>query len=162
MIVRQNKGYETRSDKPSGNWYENEPNNYIIDETTLEGKALSEKIKSNYPYYDLVIDNGILIDVSTYKPIDVQVQTNPNLGENQIYADGTDTATITATVDDTTSTETIELYQGETLIDSTSAVNGVATFEVTMTEPGTLTLTDKSTTKYGQADVTITGVDPSA
>jgi hypothetical protein len=85
-----------------------------------------------------------LINVTTDKP--------------EILADGTDTATITATVDDTTSTETIELYNGDTLVDSTPAVDGVATFEITMTETGTLTLTVKSTTKYGQADVSIEGV----
>jgi hypothetical protein len=85
-----------------------------------------------------------IIDTTTDKP--------------EILADGIDTATITATVDDTTSTETIELYRGEILVDSKTAVNGVATFEITMTETGELTLTVKSTTKYGQADVTIEGV----
>jgi hypothetical protein len=78
--------------------------------------------------------------------------------KKQLLADGTDTATITATVNDATSTETIELYNGDSLVESKPAVNGVATFEITMTEPGTLTLTVKSTTKYGKADVTIEGI----
>jgi hypothetical protein len=95
-------------------------------------------------------NGGLVLEI--YHLIEVSVD------KSQITADGTDTATITATVDDSTSTETIELYQGETLVDSKPAVNGVATFEITMTEPGTLTLTVKSTTKYGQADVTIEGV----
>jgi hypothetical protein len=151
MIVRANKGYETREDIPNKNWYESQAN-YIVDETTDEGKLLAEKIKSNFPYYDLVVSGGELTDVTPYSPIAVTTD------KTQILADGTDTATITATVDDTTSSETIELYQGDTLVDSKSAVNGVATFEVTMTEPGTLTLTVKSTTKYGQADVSVEGV----
>jgi uncharacterized protein (DUF1697 family) len=157
MIVTPNKGFETRSDKPNENWYSSN-DCYAIDETTKEGKTLAKKIQANYPYYDLVVENGVLTDVTPYNPIDVQLQTNPNLGENQIYADGTDTATLTATVDDTTSTETIELYNGDLLVDSKPAVNGAAAFEITMTETGELTLTVKSTTKYGQADVTIEGV----
>ncbi|KXG42884.1 hypothetical protein [Tepidibacillus decaturensis] len=81
----------------------------------------------------------------------------------QITADGIDTATITATVDDNTSTEVIELYQlnedgTETLVASKNAVNGVVTFEITMTQPGILNLIVKSTTKYGQTNVTIKGV----
>lgn len=152
MIVRPNKGYETNNNKPNENWYENEPDNYVVDETTDTGKALADKITLNYPYYELVVENGVLTDVTPYNPISATTD------KPEILADGTDTATITATVDDTTSTETIELYHGETLVDSKSAVNGVATFEITMTEVGTLTLTVKSTTKYGQADVTIEGV----
>jgi hypothetical protein len=100
-----------------------------------------------------IIDNkGDVIGIKHYSRVAI-FSDKP-----QILADGTDTATITATVDDTTSTETIELYHGETLVDSKPAVNGVATFEITMTEPGTLTLTVKSTTKYGQDDVSIEGV----
>lgn len=93
-----------------------------------------------------------VVDVTIYKRIIAVID------KLEIVANGTDTATITATVDDTTSTETIELYHGYTIVDSKPAVNGVATFEVTMTETGELTLTVKSTTKYGQSDVTITGV----
>jgi hypothetical protein len=151
MIIRTDKGYEINSEYPNENWYENE-NNYIVDETTDAGKLLADKIKSKFPYYDLVVSDGQLTDVTPYSPITATTD------KPQITADGTDTATITATVDDTTSTETIELYHGETLVDSKPAVNGVATFEVTMTEQGTLTLTVKSTTKYGQADVSVEGV----
>jgi hypothetical protein len=99
-----------------------------------------------------VILDGVVTDVTVYKRISVTVD------KPQILADGTDTATITATVDDATSTETIELHNGATLVDSKAAVNGSAAFEITMNAPGTLTLTDKSTTKYGSRDVTIEGV----
>lgn len=84
----------------------------------------------------------------------IQVATD----KPQITADGQDTAIITATVNNPASTETIELWQGETLIDSEQATNGQAQFQITMTEPGTLTLTVRSTTKYGQNTVTIEGV----
>jgi hypothetical protein len=149
MIVWENKSIETHSNEKL---YESEPTAYIIDDNTTEGAALIEKIRSNYPYFDMVIDDGNLVDVTPYNPISATTD------KSQIIADGTDICTITATVDDPTSTEMIELYHGETLVDSKPSVNGVATFEITMTEPGTLTLTVKSTTKYGQADVTIEGV----
>jgi hypothetical protein len=90
--------------------------------------------------------------------LDVVKRISANLDKPEILADGTDTATITATVDDPTSTEMIELYNGATLVDSQSAVNGLSSFEITMTAPGTITLTVKSTTKYGQRDSTIEGV----
>jgi hypothetical protein len=99
-----------------------------------------------------VIVDGAVNDVLTYKRISATVD------KLTILADGIDTATITATVDDATSTEMIELYNGETLVDSKPAVAGSASFLVTMTAPGTLTLTAKSTTKYGQRDATIEGV----
>jgi hypothetical protein len=99
-----------------------------------------------------VIINGEVTDITIYKRISATVD------KLQIQANGIDTATITATVDDPNSTETIELYNGETLVDSKPAVAGKATFLVTMTQKGTLTLTVKSTTKYGSRDVTITGV----
>jgi hypothetical protein len=152
MIVRSDGNYEIHEDKPSGNWYENQSDNYVIDETTNEGKLLADKIKSNYPYYDLIVENGELTDVIPYNHISATTD------KTQIIADGVDTATITATIDDVTSTETVELYHGETLADSASCVDGVATFQIIMTEIGTLTLTVKSTTKYGQNDITIEGV----
>lgn len=76
----------------------------------------------------------------------------------QILADGIDTVTITAQVDNPTSTELIELWLGETLVDSQNAINGVAIFQITMTQTDILELTVKSTTKYGQANITIEGV----
>jgi hypothetical protein len=99
-----------------------------------------------------MIMEGVVTNVVTYKRISVTVD------KPSITADGIDTATITATIDDATSTETIELYNGATLVDSNPAVAGSASFLVTMTQVGTLTLTVKSTTRYGQRDVTITGV----
>jgi hypothetical protein len=115
------------------------------------GIMLSDLHDSTVHSFDILVIDGD-------KKLVITKIINVTTDKTQITANGADTATITVTVDDVTSTETIELYQGETLVDSKSAVNGVTTFEITMTEPGELTLTIKSTTKYGQADVTITGV----
>jgi hypothetical protein len=139
------------------------------------GEKLASMLKSLYgetTNFDFHVQTGIMLSDlhdSTVQSFDVLVIDgdkklvitkiiNVTTDKTQITANGTDTATITATVNDATSTETIELYHGEMLVDSKSAVNGVATFEITMTEVGTLTLTVKSTTKYGKADVTIEGV----
>jgi hypothetical protein len=152
MIVYKNRGYEDNSTYPNGNFSSDEQA-FVVDETTPEGKALSDKIKSKFPFYDLEIDSsGNPIGIFFFEPIKVI------LDKLEILADGIDTATITATVDDPASTETIELYHGETLVDSKPAVAGSASFEVTMSAPGTLTLTVKSTTKYGQRDIVIKGV----
>lgn len=99
-----------------------------------------------------VITEGVVTDVIINKRISVTTD------KMQITANGADTATIIATVDDPTSTESIELYQNDLLVDSQTALNGVAIFQITMSQPGTLTLTVKSTTKYGQADIQIEGV----
>lgn len=64
MIVRPNGKYESNSFFPNVNWYENEPDNYVVDETTEEGAALAEKIKSLFPYYTLNIVDGVLVDVT--------------------------------------------------------------------------------------------------
>jgi len=56
VIVRGNKGYETRSDKPNEDWYSE--GNYVVNETTKEGKALAKKIVNYYPRYDFVKDES--------------------------------------------------------------------------------------------------------
>lgn len=155
MFIYSNKDYEINSKYPSIDLY-NDGSIYHVDETTPEGSLIKDKIVSSHPYYDLVIVNGVLTDITVYNPITAIVSSL--LGNNQITADGTDTATITATVDDLSSTELIELYLDDTLLDSKNAVNGVATFEITMTQTGVLNLTVKSTIKYGQASITIEGV----
>jgi hypothetical protein len=101
---------------------------------------------------EAVITGEVVTDVTIYKRISATVD------KPEILANGIDTATITCTVDDPLSTETIELYNGATLVDSKPCVTGSATFLVTMTQTGTITLTVKSTTKYGQRDATIEGV----
>lgn len=72
MIVRRDKGIEisTNPSYKSVDWY-NE-GNYVVDETTEEGKALAEKIKSNHPHFEFVLDKyGDLVDITpTGKPIE--------------------------------------------------------------------------------------------
>lgn len=69
MIIRSNGGYEINPLYPSTNWYEDEPDNYVIDETTPQGKALTEKVQSLYPFYTLNIASGVVIDVTARDPL---------------------------------------------------------------------------------------------
>ena len=63
MIIRHDKSYETNSLFPNINWYKSE-DNYIVDETTEEGKLLAQKVIENSPYFEFVLDNnGNLVDV---------------------------------------------------------------------------------------------------
>lgn len=78
--------------------------------------------------------------------------------KSQIIADGIDTATITATVDDVTSTEAINFYINGVLVDSPNVVNGVAEIQVNATQTGTITIEAESTTKYGRNSITIQAV----
>lgn len=58
MIVFENKGFETRSDKPDTDW--TGAALYIIPDNS----DLAQKIQTLYPYYDFVTDShGDLIDV---------------------------------------------------------------------------------------------------
>lgn len=62
MIIKPDKSYETNSLFPSTDWY-NE-GNYVIDETTPEGKGLADKVMEYYPHYNLVLsENNEVVDV---------------------------------------------------------------------------------------------------
>lgn len=152
MIIRPDKSYETHSNFPKTNWYENEMNNYVVDETTEDGKTLAEKIRTNYPYFDLVIQNNELIDVLPFNPISI-ISDKP-----QITTDGIDTATITATIDDINSSEIINFYVNGTLVSSENVVNGVETIQINATEPGDILVEAESTTKYGRNSITVKAV----
>ena len=58
MIVYENKGYETRSDKPDEDWTGQAL--YVVP----DGTALANKIEKLYPYYEFVIEGDVLIDVT--------------------------------------------------------------------------------------------------
>ena len=58
MAIIRDGCLETNSNFPNSNWYEDEADNVVIDETTEEGEALVQKIISLTPYYDLVFDEG--------------------------------------------------------------------------------------------------------
>ncbi|TCM89590.1 hypothetical protein EV294_11255 [Paenibacillus sp. BK033] len=69
MIVRPDGTYESNSLFLNSNWYENETENYVVDETTEVGQTLSVKIVSLYPFYNLIIEQGVLVDVETRDPL---------------------------------------------------------------------------------------------
>lgn len=58
MIVYENKGFETRSDKPDEDWTGEAL--YVVP----DGSELAEKIVQLYPYYEFVVQDGALIDVT--------------------------------------------------------------------------------------------------
>ena len=62
MIIRQDKTYETNTMYPNSNWYEDEEN-YIIDETTDEGKQMAQMYIDNYPFVDFEHDGEFVTKV---------------------------------------------------------------------------------------------------
>lgn len=70
MIIYENKGVETRSDKPNEDWTGEAL--YVVP----DGSELAQKIIQNYPYYDFVVQDGRLTDITpTGEPVEVQRQT---------------------------------------------------------------------------------------
>jgi uncharacterized protein YdcH (DUF465 family) len=55
LIVRKDKSYETNSIFLDFDWY-NE-GNYVVNETTEEGRALASKISKHSPYFDFVFND---------------------------------------------------------------------------------------------------------
>jgi len=63
LIVRENKRYETLGLYPDSDWYTE--GNYVVNETTENGKLIASKIIEHCPYFDFVLDgNGNLIDIA--------------------------------------------------------------------------------------------------
>ncbi|SDI16379.1 protein of unknown function [Alteribacillus persepolensis] len=59
MIVRKNPiSFITMNGKPNENWT-NETDVFIVDDNS----ELAQKIKRNYPFFELVVENGEVIDV---------------------------------------------------------------------------------------------------
>ena len=61
MIIRCDGSYETNSLFPNVDWY-NE-GNYIIDETTDEGKQMAQTYIENYPFVDFEHDGKFVTKV---------------------------------------------------------------------------------------------------
>lgn len=135
MIVKNDKGFITNSEYPNLDWTNG--GNYVVDETTKEGKVLAEKISENYPYYDLVVSNGKLTDVTVYPSITLTSD------KTTIKADGIDTATLSSAV------ACDWFYNNENLLDS-----NVATIQITATTAGTITIQAKAD-KYKPATISI-------
>ena len=55
----ETKGFETRSDKPNENWTGDDKWQVIPD-----GSELANKIIENYPFFDIVKENGQVVDIT--------------------------------------------------------------------------------------------------
>ena len=74
MIVNINDfSYQTRSDKPNENWTNDD--NYLVIEDNTE---LANKLIDNYPYVSLVVENGVIKDVT----IDTEAKTAHETRDN--------------------------------------------------------------------------------
>jgi hypothetical protein len=60
MIVNEEGGKQTRSDKPNENWM---GEGWFA---VPDGSDLAKKIEKNYPFYDLVIEGDILVDIDLW------------------------------------------------------------------------------------------------
>jgi hypothetical protein len=65
IVYKENKGFETRSDKPNENWTNKDC--FVVE----DGTELAQKIINAYPHYDFITDtDGNLIDIEVLeKPI---------------------------------------------------------------------------------------------
>jgi hypothetical protein len=142
--------FGTNSLFPDGVPYEPQPGEYIY--RINDNDPLVQDILSAGSIQGVIV-NGVVGSVVVYKRISVTVD------KPQITANGTDTATITATVDDPVSTEPIEFYDSAgTLIQTVACVNGQAQMPITATVAGDIVVAAKSTTKYGQNQILIKAV----
>jgi len=96
-----------------------------------------------------------LIEVNGEYKLIIYKKISITSDKTQILADGIDTATITATVDDPTSTEQINFYINGELVSSENAVNGVAEIQINATQTGEIVIEAESTTKYRRNSITI-------
>ena len=63
MILFEDKGFETRSDKPNEDWTKEAL--FVVEDNS----ELANKIIANYPYFDFMLKDGMLFDVNpTEKP----------------------------------------------------------------------------------------------
>jgi len=61
MIIREDKSYETNSLFPNTDWYDE--GNYIIDETTEQGKQMAQTYIENYPFVEFEHDEKLVTKV---------------------------------------------------------------------------------------------------
>lgn len=75
MIIKKNKTYEICSLYPNTNWT-GDKGNYIIDETSREGKELAQMYIQNHPFVDFEYDGEFVTNVIVLdkpeKPIEVE------------------------------------------------------------------------------------------
>lgn len=154
MIIRDNKGYEENSNFPDTNFCPNDPRVlFIIDQTTVEGKELTDKIREffptdeNGPYYDFVTnEEGELIDI-----IDLRIQAVIDIPQASVDQVVTVTATLPI---DTQDTEVIfKVEDGPDIIEPVS--NDTAEHPFAFSAPGNYTIT-VTTPNHGCATVEVT------
>lgn len=56
MIIKNSATIETNSQFPHTDWYDE--GNYIIDETTEQGKQMAQMYIDNYPFVDIEVDKN--------------------------------------------------------------------------------------------------------
>lgn len=57
IVYKDNKGFQTRSDKPNENWTGEDV--FVVDDNS----ELAQRIIKSYPYYDFIEDGGVLVDI---------------------------------------------------------------------------------------------------
>lgn len=84
MIIRKDKTYEINSLYINTDWYNED--NYVIDETLEENYELTEKIKANAPYMELVIKDNKLVDIiPTERPKPEPIVVNEPIDEEKAF-----------------------------------------------------------------------------
>jgi|AGTN01.3.fsa_nt_gi hypothetical protein len=76
MIVRPDKSFERSSAFLNNNPYPEQSDNLIIDETTDEGQVLAAKVMATYPYFDLIVKDGKLVDIVTIERPSAEKKSN--------------------------------------------------------------------------------------
>ncbi|MGO4543219.1 hypothetical protein AB4Z29_00265 [Paenibacillus sp. 2TAB23] len=76
LVVHKNGSYES-SDWLSAETY---PDSHFVDTKTDEGKELASKVVELYPFYQLVVEDGVLIDVEPRDrtPEEIEAENAPS------------------------------------------------------------------------------------
>lgn len=95
MIICPNlTGFETNSNYRNTNWYDDYRKNWlVVDETTEEGKVLAQRIRSAFPFFDLVLDDSKLVDIVEWPEISYTIN-KPQLTINEVATITTEPNTI--------------------------------------------------------------------
>lgn len=82
---------------PDGNWYNDELHRdwLVVDETTEEGNALARRIRAAFPFFDLVLDDGKLVDIVEWPELEYSIdKTQLSTGEVATITTGPDTIVV--------------------------------------------------------------------
>lgn len=98
MIVCPRKtSVESISSCLNANWYNDELHRdwLVVDETTDEGKALAKRIVNSFPYVDLVIEDGQLVDIVEWPEVEYSIDKNQiSVGEVATVTTETNTTAV--------------------------------------------------------------------